>query len=283
MAHSVHVAERVGIGVRRNHAEVETGLLQQLPYLELGLGVGALSEVGVADVAVLVYEVFGRPVPVFEGVPGPEVVVLEDRVLKAELFDGVDHVLPDLLELELRSVYPQDDETLICVLCVPLLDVGQGADAVDAGVGPEVDENDLSPLALEGEGLRVYPAIDSRELGRLPVELGALTDILGRCGRRLRRAVGAGVAVGGGSLSMEADVGSAVADGGRESTSAAFSSLPQAAAANRISRAKAANTNSPLVLVITLLDSRGRRQRLCVCFAPHIFYMKSVCGVFASS
>ena len=63
-------------------------LAQQRADVVLGLGVGALAEVRVADVAVAVDQVVGRPVLVAPGVPGAVVVVDRDGVADAVLADG---------------------------------------------------------------------------------------------------------------------------------------------------------------------------------------------------
>ena len=49
-----------------------------------------------------------------------------------------------VLERELRRVDADDDEPVVAVLLVPGLEIGQRAQAVDAGVGPEVDQHDLA-------------------------------------------------------------------------------------------------------------------------------------------
>ena len=40
---------------------------------------------------------------------------------------------------------------VVAVLAVPLGEEGQGADAVDAGVGPEVDQDDVALGQFEGD------------------------------------------------------------------------------------------------------------------------------------
>ncbi|MNT83017.1 hypothetical protein D3C72_2228310 [compost metagenome] len=41
-------------------------------------------------------------------------------------------------------MHADHDEALILVFFGPGADIGNGADAVDAGIGPEVDEDDLA-------------------------------------------------------------------------------------------------------------------------------------------
>ena len=75
-----------------------------------------------------------------------------------------------MLEGELGRVDADDRQPGGAVLAVPGLEVGQRAQAVDAGVGPEVDE-DRAAAAQGGERLRpvagrVEPALVVREPGR---------------------------------------------------------------------------------------------------------------------
>ena len=58
--------------------------------------------------------------------------------------DGAPHVADDVLERELGRVHADDHEARVAVAAVPRLQVRQRADAVHAGVGPEVDQHDLA-------------------------------------------------------------------------------------------------------------------------------------------
>ncbi len=107
----------------------------------LGFVVVALAELVVAELAGCVEEVVGGPVLVMEGLPDAVVVVHGDGVLDTQVADGFADVGLVLLEGELGRVDADDDETGVFVLVVPGLDVGEGAETVDAGVGPEVDED----------------------------------------------------------------------------------------------------------------------------------------------
>ena len=53
---------------------------------------------------------------------------------------------------------------------LPGPDVRQGAQPVDAGVGPEVDENDLAPHVRGGEWRRVEPPGRAVEAGQVPLD-----------------------------------------------------------------------------------------------------------------
>ena len=58
-------------------------------------------------------------------------------------------------------------ETLIAVGLIPRADVGERAQPVDAGVRPEVDENDLAAQVLHSERRRVEPAGRAVETGQV--------------------------------------------------------------------------------------------------------------------
>jgi hypothetical protein len=53
-------------------------------------------------------------------------------------------VLGALAELELGRVHTDDDQTVLGVMTLPRLDVRRGADPVDAGIFPEIDEHDFA-------------------------------------------------------------------------------------------------------------------------------------------
>ena len=133
-------------------------LCEQLLNPSLGLVVLALAEVLVAHLAGGIDEVVGRPVFIVECVPDGVVAVERDGIRDGKLLHGLLHVGHLLLEVELRRVDANDHQAAVLVLLRPGADVGNGAQAVDAGVGPEVDEDDLSFELLRGQRRRVDPA-----------------------------------------------------------------------------------------------------------------------------
>ena len=139
---------RLGLDRRPARESDRAVLGQQAADRVLGLVVVALAEVDVADLAARVDQVLGRPVLVAEGVPGAVVVVLDDRVGEPVLLDRVGDVARVALERELRRVDADDDQPVALVRSYQDSTLGQGADAVDAGVGPEVDQH---RLALGGQ------------------------------------------------------------------------------------------------------------------------------------
>ena len=98
-------------------------------------------------------------------------VVERDRPRHVQIVRRCTHVPPLVLERELRGVNPYDLEPGPVIRRVPGAQVRQRPDAVDAGVGPEVDEHDLSAQLLQRERpvpRRVQPGIDPGELRRAP-------------------------------------------------------------------------------------------------------------------
>src|SRR5262249_7241778 len=92
-----------------------------------------------------------------------------NRVVNPERRGLRPHVGDDVLERELRGVHAHDDETVFGVPRVPRLDVGQGALAVDARIGPEVDQYHLAVQRADRQRLAtggVQPRGDPGEVRR---------------------------------------------------------------------------------------------------------------------
>ena len=79
---------------------------------------------------------------------------------------GVSHLGGPLLIDEFSGVTShEDDRGFLCKLSLQVLHVREHMQAVDAAVGPEVDEHQfVLELVPEGEGLRVEPHVASREI-----------------------------------------------------------------------------------------------------------------------
>src|SRR2546422_1334026 len=105
------------------------------------LFVGALAEVMIAQTPLRIHNVKGRPVVIRERVPDCIVVIDRDRILDPHVPGGPAHVLEVVFKWELRRVYSDHHDAVIPVFVGPGADIGQGAQPVDAGVGPEVDED----------------------------------------------------------------------------------------------------------------------------------------------
>jgi hypothetical protein len=110
------------------------------------------------DSSLCVGDVHGRPVVVAERTPDGVVAVERDRILDPHLVRGFADVVEVALERELGRVEAHNDEALVLVLLGPRADVGERAKPVDAGVRPEVDEDDVPVQALRRERRRVQSA-----------------------------------------------------------------------------------------------------------------------------
>jgi hypothetical protein len=108
-------------------------------------------------------EVQGRPVSVAEGIPDRVVVVDHDRIVDPQVLGGSADVVEVVLDVELRGVDAEHDQPLVLVVLGPGAEVGKGAEPVDAGVGPEVDQEDPAAQVRRRERRRVEPAAGAGE------------------------------------------------------------------------------------------------------------------------
>ena len=132
---------------------VRVGLTQQLTHEPLGGGLTTLPEGHLTQLAGGVGEVVGGPVAVAEAPPGGQVGVHRHGVGDTQPPGALAHVVRLLLKGVLRGVDADDLQPVGGVGLVEPLDTGDGALAVDARVGPEVDELDLSRPVRLAQGL----------------------------------------------------------------------------------------------------------------------------------
>jgi len=147
-------------GVGCDELAVDAGrarVAEQLLEDHLGHRVLALAEVVVAQPPVGVGDVHRRPVLVGEVAPDAVVAVHRDRVLDPELPHPLRHGRQVVLEPELGRVDADHRQPRAGVLRVPRPQVGRGAQPVDAGERPEVDQHDPPPEARGGQRRRVQP------------------------------------------------------------------------------------------------------------------------------
>src|SRR5215475_2636776 len=96
------------------------------------------------DLAIYVDKVVCRPILVVEGIPYCIVVVHCHRVGDAEVMDGFLYICLIFFEWKLGRMNPDDDQTTVFVLLGPCLYIWERAQTIDAGVGPEVDNDNLT-------------------------------------------------------------------------------------------------------------------------------------------
>jgi hypothetical protein len=142
-------------GIDRNQVLVDAlgaGVGEQSLHDHLGLFVVALAEAVVADLALGVDEVQGRPVMVVEGAPDGVVVVDRDRVGDPQVLDLLADVVEVVLEVELGRVHADDHQSVLLVPLGPGADIGEGAQPIDAAVGPELDQDEAGVELVWGVG-----------------------------------------------------------------------------------------------------------------------------------
>src|SRR5258707_1071913 len=112
---------------------------QQLLNLSLRARVLTFAELPIADVSLSVEEIDGGPIIVMERIPNRVFVVNCNRVVNVHLSQRRPNIIHVLLEIELRSVYANHDQTLLTVFCIPGANVRQSSSPIDTGIGPKLD------------------------------------------------------------------------------------------------------------------------------------------------
>ena len=169
----------------KGEGAVRQGRPTDLDFLlgEYALSFGLVE--GLGDVAVqLIPEPFSRSpgeqsavgADQDEGRPGPDKVVVPDFVSVVDdhrMFDVVaDDRLPDIFRIlfvvKFGGVHTDHQEGGFPVLSFQISQIRQDVQAIDAAVGPEVEEHDMPLQQVEGQGaVRVEPKGGFRKSGRL--------------------------------------------------------------------------------------------------------------------
>src|SRR4051812_24332741 len=100
-------------------------------------------------------EIQSRPIPVMEGLPYRMLIIDGDRVIDAHLSHGPANVVDVLLKSELRRMDADHHQSLVLVFLGPGADIRSRSQPLDAGVGPEIDEDDFSTQTWHREGRRL--------------------------------------------------------------------------------------------------------------------------------
>jgi hypothetical protein len=85
------------------------------------------------------------------------VVIDRDRIIDPHVLRGLANAIDVLLKCELRGVHADHHQSVIPILLGPSADIGKLAYPIDAGIGPEVDEDDFSAQVGCRQWLRVEP------------------------------------------------------------------------------------------------------------------------------
>jgi hypothetical protein len=157
-------------GIDRHGALADAGgarFRQQSLNDLLGPVVLTLAEVMLANLPTRIDEVKGRPILILECPPDRIVVVDRDRILDPHLPHGSTNVVDVLFESEFGCVHADHDE-LLPVLLRPGAHIRKRAQPVDAGIGPEVDDDHLPDEILRLQGWRIDPVDRAAKGGQLP-------------------------------------------------------------------------------------------------------------------
>ena len=160
----------VTAGIHRDRLATDVGgagLAQQRLDDHFRLFVGAFAKKVMADTSLRIDEIERRPGLVPECAPDGMVVVDRDRVVDLHVFHGPANVGDVLFELELRRMDADHHQSLVLVFLGPGADIRKLAPPVDAGVGPEIDQNDLAAQSLRRQRRRIQPfvrAVKRRQL-----------------------------------------------------------------------------------------------------------------------
>lgn len=110
----------------------------------------------------------GRPGANAEFAPDDHFGVVEDRVGDFVADDGVTDVVGDFFVVEFGGMDSDDDE-FVGVFFFEVFEIGEDVHAVDAAVGPEVEEDDFAFEFIEGEffgGVKPFGSFDVEEVSR---------------------------------------------------------------------------------------------------------------------
>ncbi len=81
-----------------------------------------------------------------------------DRMIDLQLLRRSANVIEVFLERELRRVDADHHQSLIFIFRGPRPDIGERAQPINAGIGPDIDEDDFSAQAGWRQWLRVEPS-----------------------------------------------------------------------------------------------------------------------------
>ncbi|MEA3006160.1 MAG: hypothetical protein QOI94_1429, partial [Acidobacteriaceae bacterium] len=112
-------------------------------------------------------EIQRRPILVVESAPYGVVTIDRDRVADPHVFHGPADIADVLFKCELRCVDADHHQSLIFVFLGPGAHIRKRAQPVDAGVGPEIDENDFSAQSRRCQGRRIEPFVRALKRGQL--------------------------------------------------------------------------------------------------------------------
>ena len=115
-------------------------------------------------------EIMGGPIAVPESPPNGVIVVDGHRIADLQIGDGGAHIVDVALEGKFRGVNADHHQTLVFVFFRPGPDIGQGAQAIDAGIGPEIHQHDLAAQGFDRQRGRIQPLHRARQGGQFALD-----------------------------------------------------------------------------------------------------------------
>lgn len=138
---------------------------QQIADIIFHFGVFAFAKMAIDHLPFAVNQVMGWPIAVAIGVPGGVGVILCHWPCHAEIADGFGDVGRVAFKREFGGVDADDNKPLVGKGCVIGLEIGDSADAIDAGIGPEINQHHFAAQTGQCEGVAVMPAGQAGEFG----------------------------------------------------------------------------------------------------------------------
>src|SRR5262245_1901641 len=140
------------LGRRRpTPVEVEVSLLYSLPVRIVVDGViGALANMGEAQVPLSIQKKLGRPATAGKGMPYLVIAIDDDGISQTKFPNAALNVRLVLRKGELWRVHADDGQSMIFIAFMPGLYVRQGADTVHTGVVPEVNQHHAPAQLADG-------------------------------------------------------------------------------------------------------------------------------------
>src|SRR4051812_18799133 len=121
----------------------------------------------VPNTSLCINEVQSWPIAVPERSPDGMLIVHRDRVIDPHLMQGRTNVVDVFLKSELRRMNADHYQSVIPIFLGPGADIRKRPQPIDAGVGPEVDEDDFSAQSRRDEVRRIQPRVRTLERNQL--------------------------------------------------------------------------------------------------------------------
>ena len=102
------------------------------------------------DMALAIKDVLGRPETILIRLPSSVIVILSHWIVNLILLERALHVGRPLLIRKFRSMHTDHYEPSLFILFIQTGDIRQGANTVDTGVGPKINEHHLASQLTEG-------------------------------------------------------------------------------------------------------------------------------------